>query len=397
MKKRQLVGMAILAALEFFVVAAYGVEPAAAPTATDKFLEKWVQARTSRVMLDAGEYPLPRGVSWPTQEGGVFEGAGAAQPIPPGHPLAGPVTRIVWAGDRPTDEPLIRYSGAETRFSDLCLDGATRVQIDAGVPRGGTAFRVEYKNPGLAVGGIKANNIFTSHWKIGLQIGVWVGESNCERCDWTNWKFNREDIGVKLVNIQGMGHRFDSPEFSDVDKAFRIEGGGQVTIDDPLLHGHVGTFLEFAPPSNKTIGPNNGRYTVNNLELDNTADAQVLYMKPGIEYGGVVIVFNGGVIQDNAVGAIPFRVSGAATVIVRDMIIQQKDLVLWDNDLGTEAEPGPVTQFIFERCRFTKIKNLQDAVQQGGSRGRGYVALDRCFDAKNRPINEMATLTGTIK
>jgi hypothetical protein len=364
----------------------------AAELASPDSLQRAVTAgRGERFELAAGVMPVKQSLRWPMVAGGVLQGRGVAEPIEDGHPLLTSVTRLVWAGARPTAEPMFVYEGAGLAIRDVCLDGGTKQQIVAGAPRGGVGLLVTQPGDSLGVGNITADNVAMSYWDTAIRLAQRPDEHNCELSSWRHVRFNRCKVGVRIVSMQALGHHFDAPEFTQVETAFRIEGGGKFSVRDPFFLS-PGTVLEFAPPTDVTIGINNAFYMVRDLIADQQADDLALVrMAPGKAYFAD-IVFDGGRISDEQYARPACEIAGYTSLTLRDFCGVQPKWFRWNNP------PGVVCRIYLENCRLLRAKRATELFDVAGSRGQCRVIVRDCFDeTAGAAINYTAVLTGAAE
>lgn len=230
-------------------------------------IREWLQAEldaNATASIPRGDYWLSGTVTLPYKAGCLLEGVGACDPAAAGsNRWAGYATNLWYTG--PASEPVIKITGSHVRLRGFGL----HVGLPASESQAqGIGILLDKPGPGLGTGLVRADDIALRGFDVGLQIGTYAKQHNCDMSTWQNMFFSDCNIGVRQVNFMAMGHRFMVPFFVRCRRSFVVDAGGMMRITDATCIG--GTFLTFtdAHTLRYRVGPNAGDFVVENLKVD---------------------------------------------------------------------------------------------------------------------------------
>lgn len=371
-----------------------------------------------------GDILFPSTITTGYRGGGSVRGKGVLGPLALTDALSGPTSRWIWSGPRTNSDtdPLLRYQGTDMKFEDMCFDGATRAQVDAGAAKGPCGFWVDPTfGTGLGVGKVRMNNVYFSWWKTAMRLGTAFNNPNCDESTYYDVCFNKCDIGVEMVGEQVLGHQFHHPRFHEVGVCFNmLTGGGDLKVYGGLV-AHPCSFLKFPAGSALHFGQNNNGYFISSLKLDSQATGTLLVDQypaenlgygyysniifdalhfPSPQIGGIEKTFWGGNTGDgvNGDGLAPaFKISGNTTLQLRSTLNLQRGMLTWNTSGAGRPRIIVENAVIFDRPG-SAVTAVQQLCNLNQSRGTAWVTFRNCFRYDTlAPLADFSnTMTGLL-
>ncbi len=247
------------------------------------------KSRRRGVLVGGGEIPVSSGIVWPNEAGGWMEGEGGSEPIAAAGAVQGSISKLYWAGARPSTDPIVTFGGSRASIGRMSIDGALRSQMgdqnfaSPSAVKHGLGLLVHKLAAGLATGASAFYDLCFNYLAVGMQFGLTTGELNCDTCRIYGPRFNLCDTAVKVVNRQALGNWFYSPEYWNITNyCHQFLTGGDFRWYDPFLAGPASTFIYKNPTNDGTVvGTNNTvsgpyNYDVMGIVADEHAGATLL-------------------------------------------------------------------------------------------------------------------------
>lgn len=334
--------------------------------------------------------------------GGRVIGKGVTEPIAYTHPLSGLTSSVIFADEAKRSDatvPLWWHEGQDFGFEFLLFSGATRSQITAEVTKPGIGILVSGTSVGLGTGKLHLRKCNFSYFKVGLKLARTAPEANCDESVYTDVGFNRCDIGVQIVNYQGMGHHFFHPRFGLTPICFDFVSGGDVKCYGGLIAHNCVAFNFPGNPNN--FGQNNAGYYWQGLKIDSQATGmKIVYQTPISGQGyysnivfdevhfpspqgadGTPLIHWGGTTASPSTLAPAAVISGSTCLTLNNALNLQRGMLVWDTAVGGTGRP----RIIVENARIwyhtsSPITSVLDLCDLTKCRGKARVTFRNCFD-----------------
>lgn len=213
-----------------------------------------------RIEFTTGDYVIDKSIDFERARGVLYEGAGCIQFIGQGAPNK--ATVLTATGNL---DAMIKWAGSTCVFQRMSIYGRSESDPSTQIPDIG--FLV-YRAPGVGCGKSSFNDMVYRFCDVGFQCSLGLEENNHDYISHWAAKFRECRIGYLMNSVQSVGHVFSGVTYlTQLETAFRIEGGGNLTIDHCITDS-VDTFLSTAGQSSY-IGKNNGNIRVGSVWFDN--------------------------------------------------------------------------------------------------------------------------------
>lgn len=266
-------------------------------------------------VLAGGELTLTSTLNIVDGAGGMIVGQGSTEPITYSGGLQKVASRIIVGGTR--DYTAINYNRQEFALENLCIAGATRAQIDAIAAKAPTCIKMDRATgaySGIGSGKLHVRNVHVSYFDIAFDIGD-VGDSNCDESFYQNLSLHKIGTGFRVNNLQGLGHLFSNLRCHDVTKVFDFKGGGDFKIYGALMV-FPGTWMNFSPTDDLTIGPNTAMYVTKGLKVDSQANGSKMVDMTAGRYYDADVKFEDLHFPAGWTGTNTFSIAGRTTLTI---------------------------------------------------------------------------------
>ncbi|MCZ7648462.1 MAG: hypothetical protein M5U26_24915 [Planctomycetota bacterium] len=326
------------------------------------------------ILLPPGNLLISKTVATPFVGGGMLIGCGRSERTRPDHPLHGGVSALVWTGE--AGGTVLKIQGADLEVRDLAVYG----RVDAVTPtRAGIGILVTKPDlKGLGSGKHQFSSLQIQDCDVGFQVGERSVQSNCDNLVFGFLRITGCTTGIRVVNLQGMGFKFDYLHTRYVDEGIDFMGGGNLWVDSwKIISGKVGLRLRDVP---KAIGSNNASYTINMVKIDDNGGKFKMVQMDGAKPAKITLN-EGHIAYDEYSGAPFIEMKGASSLTMRDWYNLQRGMI--HAKFEKDAKPN----ILVERSRLSGgIKSAADLLE-----GEGYLKLRDCFEGKSvKPMPDEA-------